>query len=117
MLNSERFTKLIYYQTKSLEGKVQRAIRKIKGKLTQQAYRKKYPTRSSQGKVYDTAIRHKLHANGTVDDLAIQPIISNLGTASYQLAKNLAKLLKPLTQSEYTLNSTVDFIHKIKKSF
>ena len=35
-------------------------------------------------------------------------------TATYQLAKYLAKLLAPLSQSQYTVKSTKDFVHKIK---
>ena len=52
--------------------------------------------------------------NGSsVDDLPLRPIISNVGTASYQLAKYLIKLLSPLSRSEYTVNSTKEFINRI----
>ena len=33
--------------------------------------------------------------------------ISNIGTASYQLAKYLAKLLSPLSTSEYTVGNNI----------
>ena len=49
-----------------------------------------------------------------IDNLPLRPIISNIGTASYQLAKYLAKLLSPLAQSNYTINSTKDVMIKIK---
>ena len=52
--------------------------------------------------------------NEVVDKLPIRPIISNIGTSTYQLAKYLAKLLSPLVNSEYTVTSTRDFIEKIK---
>ena len=42
------------------------------------------------------------------------PIISNIGTVSYQLTKYLAKLLSPLRKSQYTVNSTKEFIDMIK---
>ena len=45
--------------------------------------------------------------------LPIRPIVSNIGTISYQLAKYLAKLLSALSQSKYTIRSTKDFIEKI----
>ena len=51
---------------------------------------------------------HKLPPNGLIDNLALRPIISNIGTASYQLTQYLAKLLSPLAQSNYTINSTKD---------
>lgn len=38
--------------------------------------------------------------------LPIRPIISNINTATYDLAKFLAKLLSPLNKSEYTISST-----------
>ena len=49
-----------------------------------------------------------------VDELPIQPINSNINTVSYQLAKYLAKLLSPLSTSEYTVKGTVEFITSIK---
>ena len=41
-----------------------------------------------------------LKKGSSVDDLPLRPIISNIGTASYQLAKYLAKLLSPLSKSQ-----------------
>ncbi len=38
------------------------------------------------------------------------PIVSNIGTASYQLDKYLVKLLALLNKSEYTVNSTKSFL-------
>ena len=48
-----------------------------------------------------------------MDKLLIKAIVSNIGTATYQLAKYLTKLLSPLSQSQYTINSTKDFMQKI----
>ena len=36
---------------------------------------------------------HEISENNTVDELPIRPIVSNIGTATYDLAKYLAKLL------------------------
>ena len=47
-----------------------------------------------------------------MDQLPIRPIIYNIGTATHQLAKYLAKLLSPLSQSQYTVKK--DFIEKIR---
>ena len=54
-----------------------------------------YPTASFPGKIYGTSKLHKLPINGTVHNLPIWPIVSNIGTASYHLAKYLAKVLLP----------------------
>ena len=61
-------------------------------------------------KVYGTAKVHKISENDTVDEIPIQPIVSNIGTATYHLSKYLAKLLSLLSQSEYTINNTKQFI-------
>ena len=68
----------------------------MKNKLSLKEYLNIYPTGSSPGKFYGTAKKHKLTPTGTIDDLPIRPIISNIGTASYQLAKYLTKLLSSL---------------------
>ena len=58
---------------------------------------------------------HKLPPNGFIDNLPRRPIISTIGSASYQPAKYLAKLLYPIAQSNYTINSTKALMIKIKK--
>ena len=50
-----------------------------------------------------------------VDELPIRPIISNINTTSYQFAKYLAKLLSPVSTSEYIVKSTTDFVTRIKR--
>ena len=49
-----------------------------------------------------------------MSNLLLRSIVSNIGTASYQLAKYLDQLLSPLTRSRYTVNSTKDLVVKIK---
>ena len=56
----------------------------------------------------------KLPTDGKISNLPLTAIISNIGNASYPLAKYLAQLLSPLTRSRYTVNSTKDPIVKIK---
>ena len=115
ILNTKQFCKLQKDPTKTTEMKIQRTVRRIKNKLiSPKEYLNIYPTGSSPGKFYGTAKKHKLTPNGPVDDLHIRQIISNIGTASYQLAKHLAKLLSPLSKSEYTVCNNVEFIKNIK---
>ena len=78
-------------------------------------YSKVYPAGSSPGKLYGTAKIHKFDTNGKGDDLPIIPIISNIGTATYHLAKYLAQLLRPLSESEYAVKNTKEFTKKIRK--
>ena len=94
--------------------KILRAVRKIKNKLSPKEYLNIYPTGSTLGKFYGTAKNHKLTPTTTIDDLPIRPIISNIGTAWYQLTKYLAKLLSPLSKSDYKVDNNIEFINNIK---
>ena len=113
LLDTEQFQKLNHDPTKTTERKVQNALRKIKSKLSINEYKRIYPTGSSPGKLYETAKIHKLSDRDGIEKLPIRPIISNLNTATYHLAKYLAKLLAPLSTSEYTASSSKEFIKTI----
>ena len=99
-----------------MERKVQNILRKIKSKLTINQYTQLYPSGSSPGKLYGSAKIHKLSNDDNVEKLPIRPIISNIGTATYLLAKYLSKLMSPLSISEYTVSSTKDFVQNIRTS-
>ena len=114
LLNTERFKCLTTNLTAATEQKIQKVLRKIKSKFSEQEYKRLYPTGSAPAQFYGTAKIHKLKNDSTVDGLPIGSIISNINTASYQLTKYLAKVLSPLSMSEYTLKSTSDFITHIK---
>ena len=53
--------------------------------------------------------------NDKVDQLPIRPTASNIGTATYNLARHLTKLLSPLSKCKYTTDSTKHFLEKIKQ--
>ena len=115
ILNTEQFRKLERDQTKPIEAKIQRVVRKLKSYLSNQESMRIYPTGSAPRKFYGTAKKHKKPVNGTINDLPLRPIISNIGTASYQLAKCLAKWLFSLSKSEYTVANNIEFINHIKR--
>ena len=100
--------------TSSYESKIQRTLRKIKSKFSTEEYKKLYPPGSNAGRFYGTAKLHKIDGNDKVDKLPLRPIVSNSGTASYQQAKYLAKLLSPLSESEYTVQRSTVFMENIK---
>ena len=56
-------------------------------------YRIIYPKLSAPAEFYRTIKKHKIPVSGTVGDLPFQAIISNIRTASYQLAKYFTKML------------------------
>ena len=90
-------------------------LRKIKNKLPSLVYSKIYPTGSSPRKFYGTAKLQKVSNNSTVEHLPLRPIIYNIGTATYDLAKYLAQLLKPLSESPYTIKNSKTFTKRLKK--
>ena len=114
MLNNDNFIKLTDNPTKSIEGKIQRAIRKIKSKLSKDEYNKIYSTGSASGKLYGTANVHMMAENDNIDNLPLRPIISNIGTAPYHLVKHLAKVLSPLSHSEFPVKNAKAFLQVFK---
>ena len=58
---------------------------------------------------------YKPPVNGNLNDLPFRPIVSNINTSAYNLAKFLSKLLSPLRQSDHYIRSTKEFIQNIKR--
>ena len=63
LLNSEQFVRLNEDPAKTNERKLQRMLRKIKPNLTDQEYKRLYPSGSAPGKFYGTAKLHKISIN------------------------------------------------------
>ena len=97
-----------------MENKIQRELRKLKTRLTIQECRQFYPTGLNPGRFYGTAKLHKLPPNDMMEDFPIRPIISNIGIASYRLAKRSAQNLSPLGESIHSIKSNIDLMGKIK---
>ena len=89
-------------------------LRKIKHVVDEKLYKRSYPTSSKPGSFYGTAKVHKLKEREEVDKLTLRPTISNIGTATYEIARYLAELLAPLRKSKYTISNTKDFITRLK---
>ena len=77
-------------------------------------YKRLYPTSSTPGSFYGIAKVHKLKEREGVDKLTLTPIISNIGTATYEIARYLAELFPPLGKSKHTISNTKDFISKLE---
>ena len=115
IVESKQFKKLKKDPTKTLESKVQQTLRKIKNVLSEKDYKKLYPTGSQPGLFYGTAKVHKLQGNQGLNELTVRPIISNIGTASYETAKYLNNLLSPLGKSQHTVPNSKEFVEKTKE--
>ena len=70
--------------TKTLGSKVQRTLPKSKNVLSENDYKKHYPTGSGPGLFYGTSKVHKLQGNQGLNELAVRLIISNISTATYE---------------------------------
>ena len=114
IMNTNKFKKFDKNRTVSYETKIQRTLRNMKSRLTLQEYIKVYPTGSNAGKVCNTAKIRKLPESRTVDQLSLRPIVSNIGTASYYLAKHIGKMLVSLSKSDYSVQKSKDFVNLIK---
>ena len=66
--------KLNHDPRKSIEGKMQRLLRRFKSRLLQKKYQL-YPTGSCAGKFCGTAEIHKLSPEGNISNLPLRPII------------------------------------------
>lgn len=115
ILDTEQLQKLDWDPTKSIEAKNQRAVRKITDQVSKQEYTILYPTSSAPWKLYGTPKKHKIPVNRTINNFSLCPIISNIGTASYELAKYLAKLLSHLGISGHTIANNMEFINTSKQ--
>ena len=62
---------------------------KTEGGMNEITYRRLYPTGTSSPKFYGLP---KVHKQG----MSLRPIVSSIGAVTYQTAKELSKILKPL---------------------
>ena len=108
------FKKLKKDPTKTLESKVQQTLRKIKNVLIENDHKKFYPTGSRPVLFYGMAKVLKLQGNQGLNELTVRPIISNIGTATYETAKYLNDLLSPLGKSQHTALNSKEFFKKVK---
>ena len=111
MLSTKQFIVVEADPTKTLESKIQRILRKLNSKITDQKYKHLYPKGSQPGKFYGAAKMRKLR---NLNHLPLRPINSSINTSTYNLAKVLSKSLSPLRQSDHNVRSTKDFIQNIK---
>ena len=81
---------------------------KSEGEIDEALCKKLYPTGAGSPKFYGLP---KIHKEGN----PWRPIVSSIGAASYEVAKELARILKPLVgKSMYHIHNTQDFIQQIK---
>ena len=72
-------------------------------------YRRMYPTGAVIPKFYGLPKVHK-------ENTPLRPIVSSIGSVSYGVAKEIARIIKPLVGStEHHVNNSKEFIEEMKK--
>ena len=90
------------------ETSIQNYLRRyFKKDMDSQLYSKVYPVGSNPGKLYGMCKVHK-------QNYPMRPVVSMLGTPQYGLAKMLDSWIKPFIPNNYTLQSTEDFLEKLR---
>ena len=103
----------VYRVCRSIETKVRKLLlNKLKkpGHITTDEYKKLYPNGSHISVLYGLPKVHK-------QDCPVRPICAAVGSATYELSKYLAKLIKPAASNCYGTDTkdTFDFVEKIKR--
>jgi hypothetical protein len=79
---------------------------KTKGIFDESTYQKIRPRGSKPARIYGLPKLHK-------PDVPLRPIVSSIGTYTYELSKYLAEILKPLINSDYTVKDSFSFASEI----
>ena len=96
--------------TSRLKSKLINTLRKIKAETGMQdnIYKKIYPTGVSPPKFYGLP---KIHKN-----IPLRPIVSSIASVTYGVAKELARIIKPLMGcSPYHVNNSKQFAYEMKE--
>ena len=74
------------------------------------------PVSNQPGPIYATAKTHKFNSldDIKVNNLKFRPIISQIGTNTYNVAKVIAEFLKSLCSNQYKISDTQEFASLIK---
>ena len=97
--------------TTKLKSRLISKLKKIKldTRMEDTTYRRMYPTGAVIPNFYGLPKVHK-------ENTPLRPIVSSIGSVSYGVAKEIARIIKPLVGStEHHVNNSKEFIEEIKK--
>ena len=81
---------------------------KVEGGISDAVYKRLYPTGAGSPTFYGLP---KMHEEG----MPLRPIVSSIGTVSYEISKELARILKPLVgKCPYQVQNTREIIQQVK---
>ena len=95
-----------------LESNIRKTLTRLKTekKLTVNQFNFLYPIGSRPGILYGLARIHKPLVNGIP---SFRPILSAIGTSTYNIAKFLVPLMKTITNSQYSISNSFSFGEEI----
>ena len=110
LLNQNTYRSIPRDPTNSIKNKLISILKRVKNQtgLDSNTYKSMYPTGCVPPKLYGLPKIHK-------PDTPLRPIVSSCGSVTYGVAKELAKILKPLVgKSPHHNNRTQDFVEQAK---
>ena len=110
LLNQHTYRSIPGDPTNSIKNKLISILKRVKNQtgLDSSTYKSMFPTSCVPPKLYGIPKIHK-------PDTPLRPIVSSCGSVTYGVAKELAKILKPLVgKSLHHVNSTQDFVQQAK---
>ena len=111
LLNQNIYRSIAKDPTSSIKNKIINILKRVKNQtgLDSNTYKSMYPTGCVPPKFYGLTKIHK-------PDTPLRPIVSSCGSVTYGVAKELAKILKPLVgKSLHQITSTEDFVEQAKQ--
>ena len=111
LLQSSTYTILTTDPTNRHKNKLISLLKSIKaeGGISESTYKRLYPTWATTPKYYGLPKVHK-------KDTPLRPIVSSIGSVTYETAKELSRILKPLVgRSTHLVRNNQDFIHSIEE--
>ena len=110
LLNQNTYRSISQDPTNIIKNKLINILKRVKSQtgLSNQTYKAIYPTGCVPPKFYGLPKIHK-------PDNPLRPIVSSCGLVTYGVAKELAKILKPLVgKPPHHINSTQDFVEQVR---
>ena len=111
LLNQSTYRSITKDPTSSIKNKLINILKRVKNQtgLDSNTYKSMNPTGCVPPKFYGLP---KIHKPGT----PLRPIVSSCGSGTYGVAKELAKILKPIAgKSPHHITSTQDFVEQVKQ--
>ena len=111
LLNQNTYRSIAKDPTNSIKDKLINILKRVKNQtgLESSTYKSMYPTGCVPPKFYGLPKIHK-------PDTPLRPIVSSCGSVTYGVAKEHAKILKPLIgKSQHHITGTQDFVEQAKQ--